>query len=216
VTATQRIAALVQQLEDKKREMDALSFDVMRMRAMLEHSPVGVFQDDGATEFGWVRTLSPEDLPELRKRHNEARAVNGQFAVDYRIIRPNGEIRWVHGQSAPIFSPTGMLLGYLGTIHDITDRVETRNALEKLRDSLENTILERVDQDFRISSRSSVGVVKRRSINDVIARKISALLDSRVRSYSLLRRRYLLSQPKVRSTQIVLAKRRIISYRRSV
>ena len=66
--------------------------------------------------------VHPEDL-ELWEG-TVRRAVENQepFAIDYRAIRSDGEIIWVHNDTESVFNDDGDLIGYIGTIQDITDR----------------------------------------------------------------------------------------------
>jgi signal transduction histidine kinase len=61
------------------------------------------------------------------------------FEFDYRIVRPSGEIRDIHTIGHPVFSPSGDLVEYVGTVIDITERKRA----EALRDG-ESRILEMI------------------------------------------------------------------------
>ncbi len=52
--------------------------------------------------------------------------------MDYRIVHPGGEIRDIHVVAHPVFSPSGDLVEYVGTVMDVTER---KQAEEKLRES---------------------------------------------------------------------------------
>jgi PAS domain S-box-containing protein len=74
------------------------------------------------------------------------------YSIDYRIVRPDGEIRSVHGQAKVSFDRAGQPLKIIGTIQDITERKRLEAQLEAvynlgrelilLRD--EETIIKRV------------------------------------------------------------------------
>ena len=52
--------------------------------------------------------------------------------ADYRIVHPGGAVRDIHSIGHPVFSPSGDLIEFTGTVIDITER---KRAEEELRAS---------------------------------------------------------------------------------
>ncbi|MDI1446105.1 PAS domain S-box protein [Polyangium sp. 6x1] len=148
----ERVAALERALAEKEREVDALRRELARFQGMVEHAPVGLVEDDGTGQCtyaneAWQRTMGldrtqvvgrawqtlfhPEDVAEIRSSFVASKKSGAPFVADYRIIRPDGVTRWVQGKMVPMTSPAGALVGYVGTILDITERVEARQELER-------------------------------------------------------------------------------------
>jgi PAS domain S-box-containing protein len=69
---------------------------------------------------------------------------NDTYETEYRIIRPDGELRWIFGRGRVIRDQTGAPVRYSGVDLDITDRKATEEALHAARRQLEhmNQILE--------------------------------------------------------------------------
>ncbi|AGX88166.1 PAS domain S-box protein [Candidatus Symbiobacter mobilis] len=44
------------------------------------------------------------------------------FNMDYRILRPDGKICWIHGKSFPVRNASGRIIHYTGIATDITER----------------------------------------------------------------------------------------------
>ncbi len=59
-------------------------------------------------------------------------------ADTYRIIRPNGEIRWIQDWASPIFTSNGELAYVMGLAEDITDRKTAEIVQRQLLNSLES------------------------------------------------------------------------------
>ena len=59
---------------------------------------------------------------------------DGMFAEEYRIFRPNGEMRWLSGWTAPIRDQTGQICRLVGITEDITERKNQEAALRESRD----------------------------------------------------------------------------------
>src|SRR6185295_11724556 len=52
------------------------------------------------------------------------------FDLEYRIVRPDGGIRWVQSIGAPVADHDGVVVKLVGTLHDITERRMAKEALE--------------------------------------------------------------------------------------
>jgi len=55
---------------------------------------------------------------EIEASRREAR----ESVLEYRIVRPDGTVRWARARTAPMRAADGALLGYAGSLEDVTDR----------------------------------------------------------------------------------------------
>jgi signal transduction histidine kinase len=55
------------------------------------------------------------------------------FEFDYRIVHPGGESRDIHTVGHPVFSPSGDLVEFVGTVIDVTERKRAEEERERLR-----------------------------------------------------------------------------------
>jgi len=81
----------------------------------------------------WLDPVLPEDreiILQGRDRHLEGQEVE----LEYRIMRPDGEIRWIGDRAFPILDRRGRILRATGIAQDITERKQAEIAL---RDSEE-------------------------------------------------------------------------------
>jgi PAS domain S-box-containing protein len=60
--------------------------------------------------------------------------------MEYRTLRPEGSVRWVHDRAAPLLSDQGELIGHVGTVEDITERKHAEEAVRRERDFAEGVI----------------------------------------------------------------------------
>ena len=61
-----------------------------------------------------------------------ARKQHGQpFSLDYRIIRPDGAVRWIANRGYPVHDESGAVLCYVGCACDITARKEAELSLQE-------------------------------------------------------------------------------------
>jgi signal transduction histidine kinase len=56
------------------------------------------------------------------------------FALDFRITRPDGSIRYVHSKGHPVLDDAGVVVEVMGVIMDVTDRKRAERALRRARE----------------------------------------------------------------------------------
>lgn len=76
---------------------------------------------------GFEATLHPDDREAVQVAVQRSLENNEEFRIEYRVLHPNGDTRYVEGRGAPTQLPTGTL--FPGVCLDVTDR---RNAALKL------------------------------------------------------------------------------------
>lgn len=78
----------------------------------------------------WQERVHPEDL---RKADAEMRnsLQSGQFYTDFRILRGDGEIRWIHARARILYDENGQAESMVGINMDVTDRRATEEALRQ-------------------------------------------------------------------------------------
>ncbi len=79
--------------------------------------------------LSWLDTVHPDD----RDRIVSAipKEVFGEFDQEYRIVQPNGEMRWIRDRAFPIYNEQGKIYRIAGIAQDITERKQTELALQK-------------------------------------------------------------------------------------
>ena len=86
-------------------------------------------QFDGRIE-SFVALIHPDDRAAVQAANEQALQNNTLYAVDHRIIRPDGSIRWIHEQGRPILDDADRPIGMIGICQDITERRQTQEALQ--------------------------------------------------------------------------------------
>ncbi|MFC4451183.1 PAS domain-containing sensor histidine kinase [Halorussus aquaticus] len=59
--------------------------------------------------------------------------------IEYRIVRPDGDVRWLHVQSGHVRDDDGDTIRIVGIAEDVTDRVEREQQLEETVEQLEES-----------------------------------------------------------------------------
>lgn len=78
-----------------------------------------------------VQYIHPEDFPELERVVKTAILQQNRFECEYRIVLPDGCIKYVQGVGCPVLSESGIVHEYIGTTVDITACRQAENRLRK-------------------------------------------------------------------------------------
>jgi|GEM_PF-5882185 len=81
--------------------------------------------------------IHPDDSSLLHNSFTLALQNSSSYELEHRIVRPNGEVRWVYDHAHPYFDKKSNLLRYIGITLDITERKQTEKLLKDARDTAE-------------------------------------------------------------------------------
>lgn len=93
--------------------------------------------------------VHPDDR-EMFRRGKQASldpAGPGCHEMEFRIVRPDGQTRWIRDAGQTFFAPAGnarRAVRVVGTVQDITQRKETEKELKRLNESLEQQVSQRI------------------------------------------------------------------------
>ncbi|CAD5972813.1 Sensor protein kinase WalK [Planktothrix tepida] len=144
ITIAKHLEAVRQQAEKELRQSEA------NFRSLSESSPIGIFMTDihgqciytnpryqmicGCTfdellGEGCVKFLHPDDRETVTTEWSKAVSQRQEFSGEVRYVHKDGIIRFTQVRSAPILSVSDELMGYVGTVEDITER----QAIEQMK-----------------------------------------------------------------------------------
>ena len=84
-----------------------------------------------------IQTLiHPAEAELLNATFMSAMQEHSTFEMEHRIVRPNGEVRWVQDIARPYFDDEGNLSRYIGATLDITQRKKSELALTESEERL--------------------------------------------------------------------------------
>ena len=73
--------------------------------------------------------IHPDDRDRVVEAWRAAPQTAAPTSIEYRIVRPDRETRWMHGQVRPTLDATGTPVQLVGTIQDITERKVAEEAI---------------------------------------------------------------------------------------
>lgn len=161
----------------RKKAVDAVAQSEKRFYTLTEVSPVGIYRTDltGATTYvnqrwtqivgisfdqamgsGWYIAIHPEDRIKLYNEWTKVVRNRKRSVLEYRFIKPDGSIVWVIGQATPETNTENEIIGFIGTITDITERKEAEDKFVKTSKKMEAIIEAIPDMMFEIDLEGNI------------------------------------------------------------
>lgn len=146
----ERIVTLTDDITERKTAEEQLRESEGRYQTLAQISPVGIFRTDaaGSTTFvnprwceisglpapdamgaGWLSAVHPDDREKIINGWRKSVSAQNVPPAEYRFARPDGSTSWVMGQAVPERNEQDRIVGYVGTITDITERKRTEQQL---------------------------------------------------------------------------------------
>jgi len=141
---------LFEKEELRKKAEERILESEQSYHTLAEISPTGIFRTDtrGNTTYvnsrwckiaglsaeeamgtGWQKAVHVDDKKKLLEGWKKALVANELSMVEYRMLRPDGTGVWVIGQSIPERNLDNQIIGYVGTVMDITERKKVEAAI---------------------------------------------------------------------------------------
>lgn len=145
-------ARLEREIQERTRIAQALKKSEEKFRLLSTSAPIGIFLTDASGQtiytnprlleiaglseqeamgWGWLNCIHPEDREDIAKAARNAAETGQDFDQEFRILRRDGQVRWVHAQNAPITDDAGASAGKVGSVEDITERKLAEAALRQ-------------------------------------------------------------------------------------
>jgi diguanylate cyclase (GGDEF)-like protein/PAS domain S-box-containing protein len=128
---------------ERRQSVQALAESEARFRHLADHMPAMTWMTraDGTTEYlsrswyeatgqseetglghGWLAAVHRDDLKRVVTEVTSAGRAQRPVQNDFRVIRADGETRWVLNHGLPRYDHDGHFLGFVGSLLDITER----------------------------------------------------------------------------------------------
>jgi PAS domain S-box-containing protein len=146
------ILCISRDITDRKTVELALHASEQRYATLARALPVGIFRTDAegyclyvneqwcqitgltleeAQHDGWAQALHPDDRERIFAQWYHCAQNNLPFQSEYRFERSDGGITWVFGQAVAERGLDGEVMGYVGSIANITDLKQAEEELKQ-------------------------------------------------------------------------------------
>src|SRR5262245_55300319 len=149
---------LITDIDEEKRASEALRINQERLNLAQKASRAGSFEWNTRTNaviwseeteaifglapgsFGgsyedWTRCLHPEDLSRAEQELRRAIA-DGEGVSEYRVVWPDGSVRWIQARGKVFFDEAGEPLRWVGINIDVTERKQMEESLRRQAEAL--------------------------------------------------------------------------------
>jgi PAS domain S-box-containing protein len=158
IDAAGNISAVVETLQDitnQKNIEESLRETEDRFRVIADSAPVLIWMSDteGLCTFfnkpwldftgrpleqqlgnGWIESIHPEDREQCLDLYHQRLKSRMEFTMEYRLLRHDGEYRWVTDHGIPRAQADGTFVGYIGSCVDIEEAKRTEHQLRTGRE----------------------------------------------------------------------------------
>jgi PAS domain S-box-containing protein len=145
------IYASARDISETINYQNALFESEQRFKVLSENSPIGIFQTDqfGSTIYvnqkwceisgltfdealgnGWLRAVHPDDKNIVESNWRKKVLSQSPSESVYRFLHNDGKIVWVQGFAVPQKDDKGRIVGYIGSIVDITEQIKANELLK--------------------------------------------------------------------------------------
>ncbi len=92
---------------------------------------------------GDLDVIHPEDRENVRKAYDRFLAEGGDWQVDYRLMRKDGEVRWIREMGKAYLINHGIPEQTIGVLQDITEQKNAEQEIISTKETLEQQVVER-------------------------------------------------------------------------
>ncbi|MFO8042735.1 MAG: response regulator [Alkalispirochaeta sp.] len=110
-----------------------------------------------ANPFSFVEAIHPDDRERVGKALQKEFGDDGQFREEYRIVQPDGSIRWVRAMSSPVFDDQGVLIRSAGSAMDITETKAAQEQAERANRA-KSEFLANMSHEIRTPMNAMIGM----------------------------------------------------------
>ena len=113
----------------------------------------------------WIKLAFPQDRPRLLSAFAALTKDAPSIDIEYRIVRPDGQIGWVHTRGFQVRDSAGKLISLTGIVTDITTRKQAEEALreseERFSGAFEYAPIDALFTDLATASMGGLELAKR-------------------------------------------------------
>jgi signal transduction histidine kinase len=128
------------QLAQSAGRIGSWDWDVTTGRAICSRSYYDLYGLDPkgpghSSPEAWLAQVHPDDRERVTRVWHAA-LLSGRLESEYRVVRPDGKVRWIVDRGVPMFDANRQLTRFVGVNVDVTERREVEQHLHELQSEL--------------------------------------------------------------------------------
>lgn len=131
------------------------------------HTP----EDFKSNPYLWIQMVHKDDKALVLEQARSVLLGLDSQPIEHRILRKDGNVRWVRNTLVPHYDQQGRLLSYDGIVRDIHERKETEEELRKAHNELELRVEKRTAQLMKANMKLQYEIEERRRLEKVLMQK---------------------------------------------
>lgn len=140
LTGEYEASCVAWELAVRAGEIGTFDWDLVTGRLTWDDRLLELFGYDHTTFTGTIEAfnarLHPEDLAYVTAALDHAVATCGEYAAEYRVVLPDGEVRWVGARGRALGEVAGVATRLLGVAYDISDRRESESRVVRVLEAM--------------------------------------------------------------------------------
>ena len=89
---------------------------------------------------GWAEGVHPDDFDRCLAIYITNFDARKSFSMDYRLMRGDGQYRWILDNGVPVYDSSNTFIGYIGSCIDITERKLAEEAVQQAQIDTEKAL----------------------------------------------------------------------------
>ena len=134
-TSEERFRQMAENIEDVFWIVEMQDYKVLYVSPAYEKVWGRPCADLYANPYQWMETIHPDDRQHVQASFTE-QVLTGRCDIEFRVIRPDGSVRWIRDRGFPIPSSDGQIRRVAGIAEDITERKQAEAALKQREEQL--------------------------------------------------------------------------------
>ncbi len=130
-----------------------------------------------ASPTAWEDTIHPEDRARAQQAFRDlvSDPYEYTFDLEYRILRPDGEVRWIHDKGTVLFDHAGQPDRVAGIAKDITERRRTAEHQHRLMQELDHRVKNNLSSVLALAQQTQRAAGSVEDFGEMFAARIKAL-----------------------------------------
>lgn len=195
--------AIVEDITDRKAAERELQLSEERFRTLCSHAPVGIYVNDAqgnctyvnemcasllgmsqddAIGSGWSAALHPEDQQRVVGEWTQLVETGQLFSAEYRFVHDDGSVFWVQGDATSRRGDQGEVIGYIGTVMDVSDRKRHERQYRTIVETTQEWIWEINLDGVHTYSNPAIESLLGYTVDEIVGGNALLLLDEQDRS----------------------------------